>query len=95
MSSDTAVKESQYTYPVMAMIARDYLAAQATSVPCERDFSSSKRTDTPERVNTSSEVFEARQMVKSAYCGERHRLLAIDEACQEHVYSENYDLLGI
>jgi hypothetical protein len=45
-------------------MAVDYLAIQATSVPCERVFSSAKETDTAKRNQISPAVMEALQMLK-------------------------------
>src|ERR1700687_5518960 len=45
-------------------MAMDYLAVQATSVPCERVFSSAKETDTAKRNRISPLLMEALQMSK-------------------------------
>ena len=45
-------------------MAMDYLPVQATSVPCERLFSSAAMTDTPKRNRISAELMEALQMLK-------------------------------
>lgn len=45
-------------------MAMDYLPIQATSVPCERIFSSSAETDTKRRNRISSSLMEALQMQK-------------------------------
>jgi hypothetical protein len=42
----------------------DYLPIQATSVPCERVFSSAKDTDTAKRNRISPVLMEALQMLK-------------------------------
>jgi hypothetical protein len=42
----------------------DYLPIQATSVPCERVFSSAKETDTPKRNRMSPVLMEALQLFK-------------------------------
>ena len=46
------------------MIAMDYLPIQATSVPCERVFSSAKETDTAKRNRISPVLMEALQLLK-------------------------------
>jgi hAT family C-terminal dimerisation region len=51
----------------MKCIARDYLAIQGSSTPSERAFSSGGITDTARRNRLSTEVFEALQILKSAY----------------------------
>ena len=45
-------------------IAMDYLPIQATSVPCERVFSSAKETDTAKRNRMSPVLMEALQLLK-------------------------------
>jgi hypothetical protein len=45
-------------------MAMDYLPVQATSVPCERVFSSAKDTATPKRNRISPILMEALQMLK-------------------------------
>lgn len=42
----------------------DYLPIQATSVPCERVFSSAKETDTAKRNRISPVLMEALQLLK-------------------------------
>jgi hypothetical protein len=48
----------------------DYLPVQASSVPCERAFSSGAETDTPRRNRLSPLLMEALQMLKFAYRAE-------------------------
>ena len=45
-------------------MAMDYLPIQATSVPCERVFSSSKETDTAKRNRIDPALMEALQLLK-------------------------------
>lgn len=48
----------------MFAMAADYLPIQASSVPCERVFSSGKETVTPRRNRISGELMEQLQMLK-------------------------------
>lgn len=65
-------------------MARDYLAVQGSSVPCERAFSSSKLTDSDHRCNLTSENFGAIQMVKGALKKVRQRERAEAEKEKMH-----------
>lgn len=49
----------------------DYLPVQATSVPCERVFSSAKETDTAKRNRISPMLMEALQLLKFSLKKER------------------------
>jgi hypothetical protein len=49
----------------------DYLPIQATSVPCERVFSSAKETDTAKRNKISPLLMEALQLLKFSLKKER------------------------
>lgn len=49
----------------------DYLPVQATSVPCERVFSSAKDTDTAKRNRINPVLMEALQMLKYSLKKER------------------------
>ncbi|KAG6903295.1 hypothetical protein DXG01_000600, partial [Tephrocybe rancida] len=51
-------------YPTFARMALDVLPCQASSVPCERIFSSSKLTATDHRARLGSEMFEKLQILK-------------------------------
>lgn len=52
-------------FPILSRIARDYLAIQASSVPCERLFSMAGLIDTNRRNRLSPETFSALQTLRS------------------------------
>lgn len=58
-------------FPTLYAIAMDYLPVQATSVPCERIFSSAKDTDTAKRNRINPSLMEALQMLKYSLKKER------------------------
>ena len=60
----TNIQANEWTYPTIFKIAMDYLPIQASSVPCERVFSSSSETDTKKRNRLAWELFEALQLRK-------------------------------
>ncbi|KIM61362.1 hypothetical protein SCLCIDRAFT_122301 [Scleroderma citrinum Foug A] len=51
-------------YPTIFWMAMDYLPIQASTVPCERVFSSSAETDSKKQNRISPALMEALQMVK-------------------------------
>jgi hypothetical protein len=54
----------QSSYPLLWKVVRDVLPAQATSVPCERVFSSSKQTCTALRNSLDPGIVEKLQILK-------------------------------
>ncbi|KAF5331491.1 hypothetical protein D9758_017616 [Tetrapyrgos nigripes] len=68
----------QAIYPVLSMIARDYLAIPASSSKSERHFSSAGLTDDPRRGRMGNGLFTALQCLKGAY--KDGRLSAREEA---------------
>lgn len=58
-------------YPLLTRIALDILPAQASAVPCERVFSSSKETDTLRRANLAPSTMEALQSLKFLFKQDR------------------------
>ena len=68
----------QAIYPVLSMIARDYLAIPASSSKSERHFSSAGLMDDPRRGRMGDGLFTALQCLKGAY--KDGRLSAREEA---------------
>lgn len=58
-------------FPTLFAIALDYLPIQASSVPCERVFSSAKETDTLKRNRIHPVLMEALQTLKFSLKNER------------------------
>jgi hypothetical protein len=58
-------------YPVLFHLTMDVLPAQATAVPCERVFSSSKETCTLRRSQLDPTTIEMLQVLKYLYQRER------------------------
>ena len=58
------MQEHQHQYPRIFHLAMDIIPIQASSVPCERVFSSGKQTMTPRRGHISTQLMEALQMLK-------------------------------
>ena len=78
-------------------MAMDYLPVQATSVPCERVFSSAKETDTNKRNRISPILMEALQLLKFSLKKERLDFMrgwATSEAAMLGVAQPTRDLLG-
>jgi hypothetical protein len=57
---------NQHNFPTLFKLAMDLLPVQASSVPCERVFSSSKETITARRNSLSPRLVEALQLLKYA-----------------------------
>jgi len=60
-------QSKQNVYPLLFCVAMDVLPAQASSVPCERIFSSSKLTCTDSRNRLLPDTIEALQFLKFTY----------------------------
>jgi len=55
---------NQLHYPTVFQLAMDIIPIQASSVPCERVFSSGKETMAPRRRQISAHLMESLQMLK-------------------------------
>ena len=60
------MQEHQHQYPRIFRLAMDIIPIQASSVACERVFSSGKQTMTPRRGRISAQLMEALQILKFA-----------------------------
>jgi hypothetical protein len=58
------MQEHQHQYPHIFRLAMDIIPIQASSVACERVFSSGKQTMTPRRSRISAKLMEALQILK-------------------------------
>ena len=61
----------EHLYPLLFRVALDVLPVQASSVPCEEVFSSSKETTTQRRLQMSPDLLSELQMIKFAYKQDR------------------------
>jgi len=65
-------------FPTLFAIAIDYLPIQASSVPCERVFSSAKETDTLKRNRIHPMLMEALQTLKFSLKKDRQSISFTD-----------------
>lgn len=75
---------NEYKYPFLFRVAMDVLPAQASSMPCEHVFSSSKETCALRRNHLSHVLLEALQVLKFSYRSER--LCFVEEVAKEADY---------
>ncbi|KII82962.1 hypothetical protein PLICRDRAFT_120018 [Plicaturopsis crispa FD-325 SS-3] len=54
----------KFKFPLLYRVALDVMPVQASAVPCERVFSSSKATDTDQRNSLSPVMMEMLQILK-------------------------------
>jgi hypothetical protein len=64
--ADRISQLNKSAFPTLFAMAMDYIPIQASSVPCERVFSSSAKTDTKCCNHISPTLMEALQMLKFA-----------------------------
>ena len=76
-------EDSQQIYPLLFKVALDILPVQASSVPCERIFSSSKETCTLRRNLLSAALLEVLQVLKYLYKQERLDFMSQWMSCEE------------
>jgi hypothetical protein len=67
------LQEHVTNYPILSTIARDYLAVQGSSVPCEFVFSGAKEADTAQRRSMTPKVFSAIQIYRNSSRWERKK----------------------
>jgi hypothetical protein len=67
----TALQDCEKKYPFLFEVGLDILPVQASAVPCERIFSSSKETCTVRRSLLSASLLEILQILKQLYREER------------------------
>ncbi|THH26861.1 hypothetical protein EUX98_g7324 [Antrodiella citrinella] len=75
-------KRIEPAYPTLYRIALDVLPAQASAVPCERIFSSSKATDAVRRGRLSPKLMESLQILKFLYRSQRGEPLDFSKGLQ-------------
>lgn len=89
---------SKTEFPTLFSIAMDYLPVQATSVPCERIFSSAKDTDTAKRNRIGPILMEALQMLKYLLKKERLNFMkgwSTEEAAMSGVSNSTANLSSL
>ena len=69
--SRVLLQANQHRFPLIYRVALDIMPAQASAVPCECVFSSSKETDTLRRTNLSPDLMERLQILKHLYLQHR------------------------
>ncbi|OBZ73092.1 Zinc finger BED domain-containing protein 4 [Grifola frondosa] len=89
---------SECVYPTLFSMAMDYLPIQASSVPCERVFSSSVQTDIKKRNHMKPILMEALQILKFGLKKDRLDFttgwITSEESMVETQHSDERDILG-
>ncbi|KIL67200.1 hypothetical protein M378DRAFT_73836 [Amanita muscaria Koide BX008] len=79
----------QFEYPVLRLMARDYLAIPATTCIAERSFSLSARTDDPRRRQMKKLKFGGLQKLRAGYTD--GRLSAEGEVMKKYIGDFDFD----
>ena len=88
-------QDNHHIYPTLGRIALDVLPSQASSVPCERLFSSAKQVADDRRSRLGSTKFEQLQIMKFAWRNTVTDLAAWNYGLTEEIVLEDYkDLLA-
>jgi hypothetical protein len=83
------LRAQEIDYPVVRLIARDYLPIPASTCLAERSFSMSALTDTTRRRQMGAENFGALQRLRAGY--RDGRLKAVNEAWLEDKPDFDFD----
>ena len=87
------LQQHEHVYPTLFRLAIDVLPAQATAVPCERVFSSSKETCTQHHSQLGPTTMEMLQILKHLYQQERldftTGILAVEDRVRDITHSKN------
>lgn len=86
-------QDHQRQFPTLARIALDVLPAQASSVPCERLFSSAKLVASNLRARLGSERFEEIQLLKWHWRSNTIDLAAINTEAETRCLDDASELL--
>jgi hypothetical protein len=78
------VEDKVRSGPLLARVARDYLAIQGSSTASERAFSSGALTGSKLRNLLAPKTFEALQLLKSGY---RNGYISAAQQAEEHITS--------
>jgi hypothetical protein len=81
ISNSKELQDHKDQFPTLFKLAMDILPIQASSVPCERVFSSSKETTTARRNKLDPQVVEALQVLK--YGRRNAKQLSFTEGLEE------------
>ena len=87
------IQDHAKEYPTLARMALDILPIQASSVPCERLFSSSEQVATERRSRLGSDRFEELLIMKSVWHGMISNWAAINSEGIEQVDLVEYEEL--